>query len=67
MNRETVNPLWWIPRGYIAVRVDGRGSGKSPTRSDCRKQGILMMQLNEQPSNFGFWPYAGCGHNLYLT
>jgi predicted acyl esterase len=30
MNWETVNPLWWVPRGYAAVRVDGRGSGKSP-------------------------------------
>ncbi len=29
MNWETVNPEWWIPRGYAAVRVDGRGSGKS--------------------------------------
>jgi putative CocE/NonD family hydrolase len=30
MNWETVNPLWWVPRGYSCVRVDGRGSGKSP-------------------------------------
>jgi predicted acyl esterase len=30
MNWETVNPHWWVPRGYAAVRVDGRGSGKSP-------------------------------------
>ncbi len=30
MNWETVNPQWWAPRGYAAVRVDGRGSGKSP-------------------------------------
>ena len=22
MNWETVNPLWWVPRGYIALRVD---------------------------------------------
>lgn len=29
MNWETVNPLWWVPRGYASVRVDGRGSGKS--------------------------------------
>ncbi len=34
MNWETVNPLWWVPRGYIAVRVDSRGSGKSPGRTD---------------------------------
>ena len=29
MNWETVNPQWWVPRGYACVRVDGRGSGKS--------------------------------------
>src|SRR6266700_1057515 len=34
MNWETVNPLWWVPRGYVAVRVDSRGSGKSPGRTD---------------------------------
>jgi putative CocE/NonD family hydrolase len=30
MNWETVNPQWWVPKGYAAVRIDGRGSGKSP-------------------------------------
>ena len=30
MNWETVNPLWWVPRGYASVRLDGRGSGNSP-------------------------------------
>ena len=30
MNWETVNPQWWVPRGYACVRIDGRGSGKSP-------------------------------------
>jgi len=30
MNWETVNPLWWVPRGYASVRIDGRGSGRSP-------------------------------------
>ncbi|HYT15937.1 MAG TPA: CocE/NonD family hydrolase [Burkholderiales bacterium] len=34
MNWETANPLWWVPRGYACVRVDGRGSGKSPGRTD---------------------------------
>ena len=34
MNWETVNPLWWVPRGYVSVRVDGRGSGKSPGQTD---------------------------------
>jgi uncharacterized protein len=31
---ETANPLWWVPRGYALVRVDARGSGKSPGRTD---------------------------------
>jgi predicted acyl esterase len=30
MNWETANPLWWVPRNYACVRIDGRGSGKSP-------------------------------------
>jgi predicted acyl esterase len=34
INWETVNPLWWVPRGYAAVRVDTRGSGKSPGITD---------------------------------
>ena len=34
MNWETVNPKWWVPRGYAAVRVDGRGTGKSPGQYD---------------------------------
>jgi len=34
MNWETVNPEWWCPRGYACVRVDSRGSGKSPGHSD---------------------------------
>jgi putative CocE/NonD family hydrolase len=34
MNWETVNPEWWCPRGYACVRVDSRGTGKSPGRSD---------------------------------
>jgi uncharacterized protein len=34
MNWEAVNPLWWCPRGYAAIRVDTRGSGKSPGQFD---------------------------------
>jgi predicted acyl esterase len=30
MNWETGDPEWWCPRGYVLVRVDSRGSGKSP-------------------------------------
>jgi uncharacterized protein len=34
MNWETVNPMWWCPRGYACVRLDSRGAGKSPGLSD---------------------------------
>jgi predicted acyl esterase len=34
MNWETANPLWWCPRGYALLRVDSRGSGKSPGLSE---------------------------------
>ena len=34
MNWETVNPLWWCPRGYACVRVDARGAGRSPGKSE---------------------------------
>ncbi len=32
MHWETVNPEWWVPQGYVVVRVDSKGSGKSPGR-----------------------------------
>ncbi len=31
---ETANPEWWVPRGYALARVDSRGSGHSPGRTD---------------------------------
>lgn len=34
MNWETVTPEWWVPRGYACLRIDGRGSGKSPGQCD---------------------------------
>src|SRR4051794_34734130 len=30
MNWETVNPQWWVPKGYAVVRIDARGTGASP-------------------------------------
>jgi len=30
MHWETVDPEWWVPQGYVVIRVDGRGTGKSP-------------------------------------
>ena len=34
MNWEAANPLWWCPRRYALVRIDTRGSGKSPGKSE---------------------------------
>jgi len=34
MNWEAANPMWWVPRGYACVRIDSRGSGKSPGRCE---------------------------------
>ena len=39
MNWECLNPLWWCPRGYALLRVDTRGSGKSPGKSDPSSYG----------------------------
>ncbi|KAJ9607888.1 hypothetical protein H2200_007967 [Cladophialophora chaetospira] len=30
MNWETVDPEIWVPWGYVCIRVDSRGSGRSP-------------------------------------
>ncbi|HUI25126.1 MAG TPA: CocE/NonD family hydrolase [Candidatus Kryptonia bacterium] len=30
MHWETVNPEWWVPHGYVVIRCDTRGTGKSP-------------------------------------
>ena len=38
MNWETINPEWWCPRGYAAMRVDARGSGRSPGKSEPSSQ-----------------------------
>jgi len=29
-NWETVDPEKWVPEGYVCVRVDSRGAGRSP-------------------------------------
>ncbi|MCL6637936.1 MAG: CocE/NonD family hydrolase, partial [Alicyclobacillus sp.] len=29
-NWETVDPEKWVPHGYVCVRVDSRGAGRSP-------------------------------------
>ncbi|MEJ8816247.1 CocE/NonD family hydrolase [Variovorax ureilyticus] len=34
-NWETVDPERWVPFGYVCVRVDSRGAGRSPGVLDC--------------------------------
>jgi predicted acyl esterase len=38
LNWETPNPEWWVPHGYVVVRVDQRGIGRSPGRLDLFSQ-----------------------------
>jgi len=32
MHWETVNPEWWVPQGWVVIRCDSRGTGRSPGR-----------------------------------
>jgi predicted acyl esterase len=32
---ETVDPEKWVPDGYVVIRVDSRGAGRSPGTIDC--------------------------------
>ena len=34
-NWETADPERWVPLGYICIRVDSRGAGRSPGVIDC--------------------------------
>ena len=36
MTWETVDPETWVPWGYVCIRVDSRGAGRSPGRLDIR-------------------------------
>src|ERR1051325_11220615 len=36
-NREVVDPEKWVPDGYVCVRVDSRGAGRSPRRHISRR------------------------------
>src|SRR5450756_1294631 len=35
-HQERPEPDWWVPRGYILIFVDSRGTGKSPGDTDVR-------------------------------
>lgn len=44
VNWETPNPETWVPKGYVVVRVDGRGTGASP--------GVLAPFSNTAAENY---------------
>ncbi|MDH5675077.1 MAG: CocE/NonD family hydrolase [Myxococcales bacterium] len=43
MHWETVNPQWWVPLGYAVIRIDARGTGKSPGRPSM----LSMREAND--------------------
>ena len=69
MNWEAVNPLWWIPRGYAAIRVDTRGSGKSPgnVRSVVAPGGARFSRLHRvgREAKMVQWPHRHQRHLLF--
>lgn len=63
MNWETGNPLWWCPRGYILIRVDSRGSGKSPGYAEVWSQQEavdFMTPLSGPACSRGAMGTSGC-------
>ncbi|GCE29779.1 peptidase S15 [Dictyobacter alpinus] len=53
LNWETPNPDWWVPRGYVVVRVDQCGIGSSPGTLDLlsRQQGEDFYDAIEWAAN----------------
>jgi len=54
MTWETVDPEIWVPWGYVVIRVDSRGAGRSP--------GFCRLQLNS--SHFSIREAGSC---VYFT
>ena len=48
-NWEVVDPEKWVPDGYVCVRVDSRGTGRSPGRVDVwsRREALDMYRCIE--------------------
>ncbi|MDP6173396.1 MAG: CocE/NonD family hydrolase, partial [Rhodospirillales bacterium] len=63
MTWETANPEWWVPRGYVEINVDARGSGVSPGFCD-----ILSPQETEDYYDAIEWAarQAWCDGNIGL-
>ena len=56
MNWETINPQWWVPKGYAAVRRNRRASA-SPGR--WRNPSIFMTLSNGPPGKPGAQAKSG--------
>lgn len=65
---EAANTIDWVPRGYVVVRVDERGVGKSPgmfeqfSYQEAKDYYDAIEWLAKQPwcnGNVGIW---GCGY-----
>lgn len=52
MHWETVDPDWWVPQGYVVVRVDARGTGKS---RDAGPPRLLALGEAEDYSDVVEW------------
>jgi hypothetical protein len=75
-NHETVNPSDWVPNGYVTIRVDARGVGKSPGvqaplgRQEAEDFYDAIEWAAQQPwanGNVGLWGmsyYAMSQHNV---
>ena len=69
MNWETVNPEWWVPRGYASVRVDARGTGFGATQVidvdvtalSGRLRGTAARGSGSRKPGPARWPSAGHG------
>ncbi|HEX6145421.1 MAG TPA: CocE/NonD family hydrolase [Acidimicrobiia bacterium] len=67
-NWEVVDPEKWVPDGYVCVRVDSRGTGRSPGEVDVwsRREGLDFYQCiewaAEQPWSNGRIGLAGISY-----
>jgi hypothetical protein len=59
---EVVDPEKWVPDGYVCVRVDSRGAGRSPGYIDPfspRETKISTIASNGQPRSLGATERSG--------
>src|SRR5262245_13647481 len=54
-HQERPEPDWWVPRGYILVFVDTRGTGKSPGKTD-------IWSAQEARDYYDAIEWAACNH-----